>query len=71
MAYSEARNKATQKYLAANKEQLRAWVKKGDLQRYKNFAAAQGYSLNALVITLLDAAIAGDIPVPPVPPKLK
>ena len=65
MAYSEARNKATQKYLAANKEQVRVWVNKGDLQKYKDFAAANGYSLNALVVGLLESAMSGAISLPP------
>ena len=64
VAYSEARNKATQKYLAANKEQVRVWVNKGDLQKYKDFAAANGYSLNALVVGLLESAMSGAIPLP-------
>lgn len=65
VAYSEARNKATQKYLAANKEQVRVWVNKGDLQKYKDFAAANGYSLNALVVGLLESAMSGVVPLPP------
>ena len=65
MAYSESQNRATQRYLAKNKEQLRVWVVKGDLSKYKDFAAANDYSLNALVVGLLEEAMAGKIPLPP------
>lgn len=65
MAYSQARNKATQKYLAAHKEQLRVWVQKGDLQKYKDFATENGFSLGSLVVALLDSCMDGTIPIPP------
>ena len=32
---------------------------------YKDFAAANDYSLNALVVGLLEEAMAGKIPLPP------
>ena len=38
MAYSEAQNKATQKYLSENMEQLRIWMPKGSKQKIKDFA---------------------------------
>ena len=43
--YNEAQNKATQKYLKNNMEQVRMWVKKGEKDRYKQLAAAAGMSL--------------------------
>lgn len=44
---------------------IKIWVPKGQRQKYKDFAASQGYSLNALTVALWDAAIAGQIEVPP------
>ena len=37
MAYSPSQNRATQKYLKENKEQLRVWVSKGKLEKYKKW----------------------------------
>lgn len=42
---------------------IKIWVPKGQRQKYKDFAASQGYSLNALTVALWDAAIAGKITV--------
>lgn len=43
--YNEAQNKATQKYLKNNMEQVRMWVKKGEKDRYKQLAASANMSL--------------------------
>lgn len=43
--YTQAQNKATQKYQKENLEQVRVWVKKGEKDRYKQLAAAAGLSL--------------------------
>lgn len=58
MAYTAAQNKATQKYQAANLEQVRVWVKKGAKARYKAHAESLGKSLNAYVVELIEADIA-------------
>lgn len=47
--YSEAQNKATQKYQQKNLEQIRIWVKKGEKEKYKNFAESDGKSLAELI----------------------
>ena len=52
--YSEAQKKATIKYLAEHREQVRFWVKKGDKERYKAQAAAHGLSLTAYIVELLE-----------------
>ena len=54
MAYSPSQNRATQKYLRENKEQLRVWVSKGKLEKYKKWAAAQGNSLSEYVVGLIE-----------------
>ena len=60
---------ATKAHLAGNAryleklDDIKIRVPAGDRQKYKDFAAAPGYSLNALVVALLDAAIRGDVPV--------
>ena len=54
MAYSSSQNRATQKYLKENKEQLRVWVSKGKLEKYKKWAAAQGKSLAEYVVGLIE-----------------
>ena len=43
--YTQAQNKATQKYQKENLEQVRMWVKKGEKDRYKQLASAAGLSL--------------------------
>lgn len=60
---------ATKAHLAGNAryleklDDIKIRVPAGDRQKYKDFAAAHGYSLNALVVALLDAAMRGDVPV--------
>lgn len=61
---------ATKAHLAGNSryldklDDIKIRVPAGDRQKYKDFAAAQGCSLNALVVALLDAAMCGDISIP-------
>ena len=52
--YTEARGKATQKYLAENMEQVRFWVKKGIKDEYKAKAASKGMSLSAYIVWLIE-----------------
>ena len=53
MAYSEAQNKATQKYLSENMEQLRIWMPKGSKQKIKDFAEQQNLSMAEYVRKLI------------------
>lgn len=64
MAVSEAQRRAAEKYLE-KKDGVKVWVPKGDRQRYKEFAACHGYSLNGLIIGLMEEAMSGRIPLPP------
>ena len=57
MAYSQAQNKATQKYQRANYERLTVRCKKGRKEDYEQLAASLGISLNQLIINLLDAEL--------------
>ena len=52
--YSPAQNRATQKYLAANRDQLRIWVHKGDKARLEALARAAGVSVAQYVITAVN-----------------
>ena len=52
--YSEAQNKATQKYISKTYDQFSIRVPKGKRDIYKAHAEAQGKSLNQLVVELLD-----------------
>lgn len=49
-----AATKAKNKYNAANYERLSPFVKKGKKQRYKDAAAAKGYSLNEFMEKAMD-----------------
>ncbi len=55
MAYSEARNRATQKYVKANYERITLTCKKGKKEQYKRQAEHAGKSLNSYIIDLLEA----------------
>ena len=44
---------------------IKIWVPKGERQKYKDFAADNGFSLNGLVVALLDSCMDGIIPIPP------
>lgn len=55
MAYSEARNRATQKYVKANYERIALTCKKGKKDQYKQQAEHAGKSLNSYIIDLLEA----------------
>ena len=58
--YTEAQNKATQKYISKAYDQFSVRVPKGKREIYKAHAEAQGKSLNQLVIDLLDKSIGGN-----------
>ena len=52
--YTDKQNKATQKYIKENLEQVRFWVTKGKKDEYKAFADSRGKSLTALIVELLE-----------------
>ena len=60
MAYTEAQNKATQRYQAKAYDRLPIRVKKGESELIKAHATKQGESLNAFVIRAIDETIQRD-----------
>lgn len=54
MYYTQATNKAVQKYCKANYDDIKVRVPKGAREKYKAFAESQGKSLNGLIVELLD-----------------
>lgn len=46
--YTQASNKAVQKYCKANYDDIKVRVAKGSREKYKAFAESQGKSLNGL-----------------------
>ena len=52
--YTDRQNKATQKYIKENLEQISFRVPIGKKDEYKAFAEAQGKSLTALIVELLE-----------------
>lgn len=57
MAYTDASNKAVQKYISKNYDQISIRIPKGDREKYKNFAESKGKSLNAFIVQLLNDAM--------------
>lgn len=58
--YTQASNKAVQKYCKANYDDIKVHVAKGSREKYKAFAESQGKSLNALIVELLDREMSRD-----------
>lgn len=58
--YSEAQNKATQKYIKENLEEIKFRVKKGVKQYYKDAAAKAGLSMAQFFITAAEEKISRD-----------
>jgi hypothetical protein len=56
--YTDAQNKATQKYHKENLEQIAIRVPKGKREEYKEHAKKRGESLAGLICRLLDEDIA-------------
>lgn len=48
--YTEARNRAAQKYAAKSYDRIELKVKKGDKDKLKQFASDNGLSVSALII---------------------
>lgn len=55
MAYSDAQKRATRKYRDAHYDQMNLQIPKGQREVYRAQAAAHGLSLNAYIISLLEA----------------
>ena len=55
MAYSQAQNKATQKYITANLEEVRFRVKKGGKSRLQEAALAAGVSMARYIADAVNA----------------
>ena len=64
MPYSESQKRATMKYKAKAYEHVDLTLKKGQREIYKSQAAAHGLSLNAYIISLLEADRSAAGPVP-------
>ena len=58
--YTEAQNRATQKYIKDNLEEIRFRVKKGEKDRYKIAAEKTGLSLAKFFLTAADEKIVRD-----------
>lgn len=59
--YTPAQNKATQKYIAANLEDIRFRVRKGEKQKYVDAAAAAGLSMTQFFISAADEKIEREV----------
>ncbi|MDE6665857.1 MAG: Arc family DNA-binding protein [Ruminococcus sp.] len=59
MAYKPSQSKAVTKYIAKAYDQVSLRIPKGTREKYKNHAESKGKSLNALIVELLEADIAG------------
>lgn len=53
--YDEKSKERTMKYMAESRDKLTLNLPKGDKDRYKAFAEAQGKSLTALIVELIEA----------------
>lgn len=55
--YTDAQKKAAEKYIAEKTEKIGIRVPKGTKDKYKEFAARKGKSLNALIVEMLEDAM--------------
>lgn len=60
MAYTEAQNKATQKYQAKAYDRLAIRVKRGEADKIKAHAERQGLSLNGYINKLINEDMKGE-----------
>ena len=58
--YTDAQNKATQKYIRENLEEIKFRVRKGGKEKYKSAAEQVGLSMAKFFITAADEKIARD-----------
>lgn len=54
MSYSKAQNKATQKYVRNNYDEIKIRVPKGTKDRYKDVASEKGVSLNQFIVDCIE-----------------
>lgn len=59
MAYTKAGQKAVDKYISKAYDQFSIRFKKGEREKYKEYAESKGKSLNALIIELLETNMNG------------
>lgn len=59
MPASKAQQRAVAKYMAANYDELKIRLPKGERDRVRAYAEAQGQSVNALIRDLLQREMAG------------
>lgn len=52
--YTEAQNKATQKYISKAYDQIVVRIPKGSREKYKKCASENGKSLNQLIVDMLE-----------------
>ena len=52
--YTEAQKRASEKYKAAHREQLKLDIPKGYKDKFKAYAQSKGVSLTALIIDLIN-----------------
>ena len=57
MPVSEAQQRAVNKYLKNNLDDIKIRVKKGEKEKLKTIAEQQGLSLNAFILTAIDEKI--------------
>lgn len=58
--YTDAQKRAAVKYLSEKTDLVQLRIPKGSKERYKEFADKQGKSLTALIVELLERAMASD-----------
>lgn len=56
--YSQAQNRATQKYVKENYDRFQITCRKGKKDQYKALAEGAGKSLNQYILDLLEAELA-------------
>ena len=61
MSYSQAQNRATQKYVKDNYERLYITVKKGQKDTIKTAAEMQGESMNQYIKTAIEMRVKQDL----------
>ncbi len=59
MPASKAQQRAVAKYMAANYDELKIRLPKGERDRVRAYAEAQGQSVNAMIRDLLQREMAG------------
>ena len=57
MPASKAQQKAVSKYMKANYDEIKLRIPKGEKDKWKQFAADQGKSLNQFVMDAVNAAM--------------